>query len=447
MLTEYRPETLSKNEILILESIYCELFTTGIILKDELAMLLTILSRGNIGINELKMRLKCGLPAIKGIRKSLEALRVARFINNNDNRTPMAVLILPTISLRDEDFDKRSCMSQLSKIITENRIKYDNKNYNTNLIIEHSNNTLDASIFIRNFFKRIEEISTIENNPDSLIISHPIINYHLPEKNDPNFWWHVTANSIRVDGDREADDLLDADVYRKVIRVIESYMGKNSMDIFREKWRDLHNKKEEYANLVFYNKESNNRFGKDFKLIAPKKQEEVVDMCKELYVNYDEPEYQEHQKYGIDFAPFTDNGYIDMVNYFGEIPLDIYQKIIKVIRDKNQWTPTDMIIKEWKEARQDAKMLQKKEETIGEDVLCNFSFISNCQEELKGFYFDESFIKNVDEKINHDEFIKIYGGSTEEYTKQIFAILKDCEDRGKTPEESIEEIREMFVNE
>ena len=74
MLTEYRLESLIKKEALILESIYCELFVTGVLLKDELAMLLILLNRGNIGTGELKMRLKCGLPAIKATRKSLEAL-------------------------------------------------------------------------------------------------------------------------------------------------------------------------------------------------------------------------------------------------------------------------------------------------------------------------------------------------------------------------------------
>lgn len=439
MLTEYRPESLTNNEAMILGSIYCRLFSTGVLLKDELAMLLIILSQRDCKTAELKLRMKCGLPAIKATRKSLEAILIARFIK--DDGVPRAVLILPILSL--DDFDRDDIIAKLSKIVIENRMKYDNNNYNIDLITEHSNDDLNPSIFIKNFFKRVGEISTVKNNPDSLIVSHPIITYSLPTKEDPNFWWHVNASSIKVNELRDTEDSLDAEEYRKVIKMVESYMGKKAMKIFREKWRNFHKIKEEYANLVFYNKESTDRFDKVFNILSTKKQEEVMEKCKKMYINYDEPEYQEHQKYGIDFTPFTDSDYIDIVDYFGEIPLDLYQKIVNSTRDEDQWIPINKIVEEWENSKIPIESFQENEEIITN----GFSFFSSCQDELVEFYFEENFIKSVDEKINHKEFIKIYGGDSAEYTKQIFPLLKGCEDRGKTPEESIEEVKEMFINE
>ena len=175
-----------------------------------------------------------------------------RFINDRKNLAPRAVLILPTLSLRSDDFDREFCISQMSRMSIENRIKYDEKNYDTNLIVDQSNNNLDASVYIKNFFKRVGEISTVENNPDSLIASHPIITYSLPTKEDPNFWWHVNASSIKVNESRDTDDPLDAYEYRNVIKIVESYMGKNSIDIFREKWRELHKDKECFKVRVFF---------------------------------------------------------------------------------------------------------------------------------------------------------------------------------------------------
>ena len=173
-----------------------------------------------------------------------------------------------------------------------------------------------------------------------------------------------------------------------------------------------------------------------------------MEKCKKMYINYDEPEYQEHQKYGIEFTPFTDSDYIDMVNYFGEIPLDLYQKIVNSTRDEDQWMPVDKIIEEWRMSK--VKVIEEFEENkeiIINEIPDGFSFLSSCQTELAEFYFKENFIKSIDDKIDHEEFIKIYGGDAVEYTKQIFPLLKDCEDRGKTPEESIEEVKEMFINE